>query len=186
MNHPHQQFNPSFRPLYPPPYNPYGAQSIFHQVPSTPNYQGCYQGNVGQYPQGVYGSPAASMGFFGAPKGSSPMGSPSPMSMSQGTPASQPVGIEESSESSLEASEKKGERRKWSEQENIRLISAWLQNSNDPIDGNSKKAESYWKQVVADYNKNSTEKERRTAAQLKTHWATNSQLVSKFNGCWNV
>ena len=36
----------------------------------------------------------------------------------------------------------------WSEEDNLQLISAWLNNSNDPIDGNSKKGSHYWKQVA--------------------------------------
>ncbi|KAJ1266856.1 hypothetical protein BS78_07G011300 [Paspalum vaginatum] len=41
-----------------------------------------------------------------------------------------------------------GRRLAWTEQDNIRLLSAWLNNSIDPIDGNCKKGEVYWKQVA--------------------------------------
>ncbi|PNT68275.1 hypothetical protein BRADI_3g38169v3 [Brachypodium distachyon] len=32
------------------------------------------------------------------------------------------------------------------------MASAWLENSNDPIDGNNKKIEKYWDDIAACYN----------------------------------
>ncbi|CAL4997861.1 unnamed protein product [Urochloa decumbens] len=40
----------------------------------------------------------------------------------------------------------------WSNEEDIRLVSALLHNSIDPIDGNDKKADQYWSDVTSTYN----------------------------------
>ena len=62
-----------------------------------------------------------------------------------------PVIIEESDSSPKEGNNKSG-RRYWSEAENLRLVSAWLNNSNDPIEGVDKKYDHYWKEVAKEYN----------------------------------
>jgi hypothetical protein len=38
---------------------------------------------------------------------------------------------------------RRGVRLNWTDDENIRLLSAWINNSVDPIDGNDKKLEQY-------------------------------------------
>ena len=58
-----------------------------------------------------------------------------------------PISVEEWSDAGSDE-EKIGGRMFWSEEDNLQLISAWLNNSNDPIDGNSKKGSHYWKQVA--------------------------------------
>ncbi|EEC83515.1 hypothetical protein OsI_29094 [Oryza sativa Indica Group] len=65
------------------------------------------------------------------------------------------VDIEESSDNSQEAG-RRGTRVNWTEEENIRLLSSWLNNSVDPINGNDKKAEYYWKAVAAEFNSNTS------------------------------
>ncbi|CAL4980250.1 unnamed protein product [Urochloa decumbens] len=40
----------------------------------------------------------------------------------------------------------------WSHDEDVRLVSAWLHNSLDPVDGNDKKSDYYWADVTATYN----------------------------------
>ncbi|CAN6207429.1 unnamed protein product [Urochloa humidicola] len=35
----------------------------------------------------------------------------------------------------------------WTHEEDVRLASAWLHNSLDPVDGNDKKADKYWADV---------------------------------------
>ncbi|KAI4992432.1 hypothetical protein ZWY2020_051849 [Hordeum vulgare] len=40
----------------------------------------------------------------------------------------------------------------WTKDEDLRLVGAWLNNSNDPIQSNYKKNEQYWKDVAAVYN----------------------------------
>ena len=49
-----------------------------------------------------------------------------------------PISVEEWSDAGSDE-EKIGGRMFWSEEDNLWLISAWLNNSNDPIDSNSKK-----------------------------------------------
>ncbi|KAF8720076.1 hypothetical protein HU200_024850 [Digitaria exilis] len=45
--------------------------------------------------------------------------------------------------------------------EDLRLVSAWLFHSNDPINGNCKKNESYWGDVHAQYNSTTPTNQRR-------------------------
>ncbi|KAF8691524.1 hypothetical protein HU200_040671 [Digitaria exilis] len=40
----------------------------------------------------------------------------------------------------------------WSNEEDIRLVSAWLHNSIDLVDGNDKKSDQYWSSVTSTYN----------------------------------
>jgi hypothetical protein len=42
----------------------------------------------------------------------------------------------------------------WSEDDNIRLMSSWLKHFVDPIQGNNKKTEHYWKAVADEFNAN--------------------------------
>ena len=72
----------------------------------------------------------------------------------------------------------------WSEKDNLRLLSAWINNSNDPIDGNSKAGAHYWKEVAAEYNKHAPKDRKRTATQCKNHYNTTNALVTRFHGCW--
>ena len=130
-------------------------------------------------------SPVGSGGLFGGIGGSgsradeseSPISVPQP---SHGVPAIN----EEQSESSPEEENKKSGRRSWSKPMNLRLVRAWLNNSNDPIQGVDKKYNHYWKDVAKEYNKHSPKEERRSAAVLKNHW-NRYPIVMKFNHCWN-
>ncbi|CAM0957961.1 unnamed protein product [Alopecurus aequalis] len=49
----------------------------------------------------------------------------------------------------------------WTSDEDERLMSAWLKNSNDPICGNFKKNDKYWGDVVDEYNSNTPQDRRR-------------------------
>lgn len=49
-------------------------------------------------------------------------------------------------------------------------ISAWLNNSIDPVDGNNKKGEVHWKNIIVDYNKNNPLNWRKLAKHCKDHW----------------
>ncbi|KQK19683.1 hypothetical protein BRADI_1g49784v3 [Brachypodium distachyon] len=65
----------------------------------------------------------------------------------------------------------RGQRRlPWTEADNLRLISARLHNSVDPIDGNRKKGEFYWKKVTKEYNENNPVDRRRKPIHCKDHW----------------
>lgn len=65
------------------------------------------------------------------------------------------------------------------------LVSAWLNNSNDPIDGSSKKSDHFWKQIAKEYNMYAPQDQQKSAAQCKIHWTKNTSKVSKFNACYN-
>lgn len=58
--------------------------------------------------------------------------------------------------------EKKGGRWFWSEEDNLRLVSAWLNNSNDPVDGNSKWVPYFWKDIIDEYNLYAPKGKKRT------------------------
>ncbi|PNT66260.1 hypothetical protein BRADI_3g09155v3 [Brachypodium distachyon] len=122
------------------------------------------------------------MAFFGVAGGSgsrdednSPVGGP-------GTPHSaahrveDPANNEEGCESSPDEQSKK---------EDELLVSAWMNNSNDPIDGNSKKSDHFWKQIAKEYNMYAPQDQQKSAAQCKNHWTKNTTNVSKFNACYN-
>ncbi|KAF8779473.1 hypothetical protein HU200_002602 [Digitaria exilis] len=49
------------------------------------------------------------------------------------------------SATSIDPTDARSDRRlNWSNEEDIRLVSAWLHNSIDPVDGNDKKSDQYW------------------------------------------
>ncbi|XP_039843756.1 glutathione S-transferase T3-like [Panicum virgatum] len=72
----------------------------------------------------------------------------------------------------------------WSHEEDIRLVSAWLQNSLDPVDGNGKKSDQYWADVTNMYNSTTTSNRRRNRNQLKIRWDRIKKPVSEFHSCW--
>jgi hypothetical protein len=99
--------------------------------------------------------------------------------------AKQSVEIEELSDSS-EEEVGRAQRINWSEEENLRLIFAWLNNSVDSIQGNGKKLEHYWKDVAHEFNENRpTNAHKRTVKQLKTHWGNVKRDVAKFCGVYS-
>lgn len=63
-------------------------------------------------------------------------------------------------------------------------ISAWLNNSVDPIDGNGKKGDVYWKEVTKEYNENTPVDRRRKAIHCKDHWGKMNRKIVAFNGIW--
>ena len=85
---------------------------------------------------------------------------------------------------SSEEEERRGTRKNWHEQDNIKLVSAWLNNSIDPIGGAGKKGDYYWKKVADDYNA-SNPIQTRSAASLKDHWGKINKKVVHFNGVWS-
>ncbi|XP_040377727.1 glutathione S-transferase T3-like [Oryza brachyantha] len=194
MNYPPTQFPPNFHPQYSHMFNPFGAQSSYPQFPFTPgSYQGPpYLGNTGQ--GSGQASPVGSMAFFQGSRGTnsradenSPVGSASPVSLGQQI-ACDPIDTtdwSERSESSPEESEKKEGRVHWSEEDNLRLVSAWLKNSNDPIIGVDRRGDRYWNDVAAEYNLHTVKERRRKASQCKNHWNKTIPFITKFNGCYD-
>jgi len=67
--------------------------------------------------------------------------------------------------------------------ESLLKASAWLNISKDPIHGNDKKGDSFWKQITEEYNRNMPDR-RRDTNQLKVHWSRLSKTINEFNGYW--
>ncbi|CAN6327382.1 unnamed protein product [Urochloa humidicola] len=72
----------------------------------------------------------------------------------------------------------------WSHEEDVRLASAWLHNSLDPVDGNDKRADKYWADVTDTYNSTTPSNRRRNRNQLKIRWERIKRPVSEFHGSW--
>jgi hypothetical protein len=89
---------------------------------------------------------------LGAVANNSSHGSESASPSLAGQKEKQVVDLKEGSDSSEEG--RRGIRINWTEDDNIRLMSSWLNNSVDPIKGNDKKSEHYWKAVAAEFNTN--------------------------------
>ncbi|RLM61896.1 hypothetical protein C2845_PM14G13930 [Panicum miliaceum] len=70
----------------------------------------------------------------------------------------------------------------WTKQEDLKLVSAWINSSNDLVQ--SKKNDQYWKCVAHIYN-NTTPKNRvRQVKQIKDHFARIKKRVAWFCGSW--
>ncbi|CAL4920607.1 unnamed protein product [Urochloa decumbens] len=187
INFPPHQSRPMPLPphYYPQNFNLYVVQ------PGYPFSSSSYQHGI-PYNRNFYGgdmvgpsSPVGSASMFAA-GGSKGEGSASPES-SPIAPAENankgPIRDEDWSDAGSDE-EKKGGRMFWSQEDNLRLISAWLNNSNDPIDGNSKKGPHFWKDVADEYNQYAPKGKKRTTVQCKNHWNTTNALVGRFHGCW--
>ncbi|PVH61481.1 hypothetical protein PAHAL_3G044500 [Panicum hallii] len=65
----------------------------------------------------------------------------------------------------------------WTEVEDLRLVSAWLNSSKS---SNSK----YWANVVGLYNRNTPKDRKQARVQLKHHWQKINKKVAHFYDCW--
>jgi len=132
------------------------------------------------------------MAYLGQAGGSgSRDGENSPVAAGSGTPLSAAQGVEashrneEESDSSPDEHARKEKCKNWSKEEDEWLVSAWLNNSNDPIDGNSKKSDRFWNQIVQAYNKNAPAHLKKTIIQCKNHWNKTAPKVKNFNAVYN-
>ncbi|KAF2950513.1 hypothetical protein DAI22_01g193100 [Oryza sativa Japonica Group] len=97
--------------------------------------------------------------------------------------AQQPVNIDSGDE---EAPNVRTEKRlTWSTEEDIRLVSAWLNNSNDSISGNFKKNDCYWGDVTAEYNSTTPKNRTREKAEA-AYQADYKEGPFSFLHCWNI
>nr|CAB3463204.1 unnamed protein product [Digitaria exilis] len=69
----------------------------------------------------------------------------------------------------------------WTEVEELRLVSAWL---NSFRLSNAKKYKVYWAMVAGMYNRNTPKDRRRSHLQLKCHWQKINAKIAHFYDCW--
>ncbi|KAL6603069.1 hypothetical protein ACP70R_043430 [Stipagrostis hirtigluma subsp. patula] len=72
----------------------------------------------------------------------------------------------------------------WKPDEDLRLVSAWLKFSNDPISGNGKKNEQYWGDVLAFYNSTTPTNRIRKTKHLKDRFQKIKRWVAFFCASW--
>jgi hypothetical protein len=58
----------------------------------------------------------------------------------------------------------------WNNEEDVRLMSAWIEHSTDSTCGADKGGGQYWGEVVETYNKNTSPLRRRSVKQCKDRW----------------
>ncbi|CAN6280067.1 unnamed protein product [Urochloa humidicola] len=151
-------------------FNPFGSVGNCQQYAQyTPSYQGFQQTQHFGVPGGIFGGGSSSHG-------------------SNSSPQSHRREVEEAEEDSSDSSPnevKRAVRINYSEEENLRLVSSWLKHSVDSVRGIDQTAESYWNNVVHEFNSNRPEGARtRSKGQLKSHWGKISAAVAKFSGVY--
>ena len=109
--------------------------------------------------------------------------SPHPAS-SFGTPS--PQGTEQvmEQETSTKKMVKQRNLRYWSHEEEERLASSWLEISKDPIHGNDKKGDTFWKEITSEFNRKGAGKRTRELNQLKIHWSRLKTAIGEWNDYW--
>ncbi|XP_015692539.1 glutathione S-transferase T3-like [Oryza brachyantha] len=119
-----------------------------------------------------------------------------PASCTQPTPADVTGGTTSASSAALvrrgdrvaanpEAGDDNGRQRMcYTHDEDLRLVSAWLRNSTNPIEGNAREGETYWTKVAEAYNETTPADRKREVHHLKGHWDKTIEKVSFFNGCY--
>nr|TKV92433.1 hypothetical protein SEVIR_9G162500v2 [Setaria viridis] len=77
-----------------------------------------------------------------------------------------------------------GRRMIWTSDETMRLISAWLKNSNDLIKGNRKRNDQYWGALTSMFNSTTPSDRIREVKQLKEQWHRVNRTANAFQGSW--
>ncbi|XP_051208160.1 uncharacterized protein [Lolium perenne] len=134
--------------------------------------------------------------FVGGPLPSAPFSAPQP-SVFRGIPSPSlanertPLQTSQSQRATnLDSGDEDGDvrtekRLAWTKDEDERLMSAWLYNSNDPISGNNKKSDQYWGDVARVYNSTTPRSRKRSVKQAKDHWHSLNKLVYQFHCCYS-
>ncbi|XP_010456622.1 PREDICTED: uncharacterized protein LOC104738085 [Camelina sativa] len=80
----------------------------------------------------------------------------------------------------------RGIRKRWTAEEDVNLISAWLNTSKDPVVSNEHRLKSFWKRVTVYYKANdgSSGSNERGPSQCKARWNKINHGVNKFVGCY--
>jgi len=56
--------------------------------------------------------------------------------------------------------------------------------SKDPVRGNDKKFDTFWKEITKEFNRKGKWKRRREINQLKVHWSRLKSSITDFNDAW--
>ncbi|XP_023641247.1 glutathione S-transferase T3-like [Capsella rubella] len=123
---------------------------------------------------------------FNTPFSSQPLQFSSPFS-SQPLQFSCPTVPEECIQLSGDDNEAEGgktSRLRWTNQEDVKLISAWLNTSKDPVVGNEQRVDCFWKRIAA-YFQASEGASTRGPVQCKARWSKINKDVNKFVGCYS-
>ncbi|XP_010423140.1 PREDICTED: glutathione S-transferase T3-like [Camelina sativa] len=80
----------------------------------------------------------------------------------------------------------RGSRKRWTAEEDVNLISAWLNTSKDPVVSNEQRKYSFWQRVAKYYKANdgSAASNAREQSQCKARWNKINHQVNKFVGCY--
>ncbi|CAN6290610.1 unnamed protein product [Urochloa humidicola] len=81
-----------------------------------------------------------------------PMSPPAPQATKEGTANNNIVNIDSDEAEISDANRTRRQIRYWTHEEEERLASAWLNASKDPIHGNDKKGDTFWKEVTDMFN----------------------------------
>ncbi|XP_015689730.1 glutathione S-transferase T3-like [Oryza brachyantha] len=95
-----------------------------------------------------------------------------------------PVNIDNDEDDNV--AERQVKKKYWSHEEEERLASSWLNASKDPIKGNDRKGDTFWKEVTEEFNKLGNGKYTRKTNQLKVHWTRLKSSTNDFNGFWST
>ncbi|KAF0897200.1 hypothetical protein E2562_034243 [Oryza meyeriana var. granulata] len=119
---------------------------------------------------------------------------PFPLFSTQPPPAAPTVQVPPSSSSGFgrrnrvattpEAGNDANKRMYYTHEEDLKLVSTWLNNSTDPIEGNARKGETYWTKVAKAFNATTPDERKREVSHLKGHWHKTTKNISFFNGCY--
>ncbi|KAL6623680.1 hypothetical protein ACP70R_033559 [Stipagrostis hirtigluma subsp. patula] len=72
----------------------------------------------------------------------------------------------------------------WTTEEDLRLVSAWLRESNDPKESNYKKNDQYWAAVAIVCNNQTPQNRKREVKQIKDRFGRIKKRVAWFCGSW--
>ncbi|TVU01000.1 hypothetical protein EJB05_53559 [Eragrostis curvula] len=72
----------------------------------------------------------------------------------------------------------------WTPDEDERLMRAWVNNLMDPINGNDKRNEQYWADVVETYNLTTPKHRKRSMKQAKDRWHKINKWTDLFHSAW--
>ncbi|XP_056848379.1 glutathione S-transferase T3-like [Raphanus sativus] len=78
------------------------------------------------------------------------------------------------------------ERRTWTPEDDVVLISSWLNTSKDPIVGNEQKCDAFWKRVAAYYSASRKGSDHRALSHCKNRWQKINDHVCKFSGAYDA